>query len=79
MSSVEKIRQGVVGDCVQVVVGRDDWRNEVISGPVREWRLCELGPVQEGSWCGPTNLVGWVKPVVPAGSVSALCLERLRL
>ena len=79
MSLVENIRQGVVGDCVQVVVERDAWRREVISGPIREWRLRESGPVQRGSWCGPTNPVGWVKPVVSAGSVSALFVERLRL
>ena len=79
MSSVENIRHGMVGDCVQVVVGRDARRKEWISGPVREWRLGGSGLVRQGNWCGPTNLDGCVKLGVSPRPVMALCMDKLRL
>ena len=79
LSSVENIRHGIVEDCVQVVVGREAWRKEWISGPVRVCRLDGPGPMWRGNGCGPTNLAGWVKPGVSFGQETSLCVDKLRL
>ena len=79
LSPVENMRQETVEDCVQVLVGMDDRRNEWVSGTVRERRPGGEGFVLRGMGCGPTSLTGCVKVWVSLEVESLRRMDKLSL